>query len=73
MQCHHVHHQAVDQVGAGLSVVGRSADGTPEAIELEAASWIVATQWHPEDNAADDAGQQSVFDEFVRQAAAGRS
>jgi gamma-glutamyl-gamma-aminobutyrate hydrolase PuuD len=70
--CHHVHHQAIDQVGDGLRVVGRAADGVLEAIELEAATWVVATQWHPEDNAADDAEQQSVFDELIRQAVAQR-
>ncbi|MEO6123878.1 MAG: gamma-glutamyl-gamma-aminobutyrate hydrolase family protein, partial [Ilumatobacteraceae bacterium] len=67
--CHHVHHQAVDRIGDGLRVVGRSVDGMLEAIELEAARWIVATQWHPEDNAESDAEQQALFDEFVRQAA----
>lgn len=71
-QCHHVHHQAVDQLGAGLRVTGRAADGTVEAIELDEATWVVATQWHPEDNAADDAEQQNVFDELIRQAAAQR-
>ncbi len=70
--CHHVHHQAVDQLGAGLRVVGHAADGMVEAIELEDATWVVATQWHPEDNAADDPQQQAVFDELVRQAAAQR-
>lgn len=68
-QCHHVHHQAVDRLGDGLKVVGRSADGMLEAVELETARWIVATQWHPEDNAESDAEQQSVFEEFVRVAA----
>ena len=67
--CHHVHHQALDRVGDGLRVVGRAADGMLEAVELETAAWIVATQWHPEDNAHDDSEQQSVFDELVRQAA----
>lgn len=66
--CHHVHHQAIATLGAGLRVVGRSEDGMLEAVELETATWVVATQWHPEDNAADDAEQQAVFDELIRQA-----
>ena len=68
-RCHHVHHQAVDRLGEGLRVTGRCADGMLEAVELESARWIVATQWHPEDNADSDAEQQSVFDAFVREAA----
>lgn len=71
-QCHHVHHQAIDVLGDGLRVVGQAADGMPEAIELDAATWIVATQWHPEDNAADDSTQQGAFDELVRQASTRR-
>ena len=70
--CHHVHHQAIDALGDGLRIVGHAADGMPEAIELDVATWIVATQWHPEDNAGEDAVQQSVFDELVRQSAARR-
>jgi putative glutamine amidotransferase len=66
--CHHVHHQAIDELGEGLRLVGQSADGMIEAVELESARWIVGTQWHPEDNARESAEQQSVFDELVRQA-----
>ena len=69
-RCHHVHHQAVDRLGDGLRVTGRTDDGMLEAVELEAARWIVATQWHPEDDAATDAEQQNVFDAFVREARA---
>jgi len=67
-QCHHVHHQALDTLGDDLRVVGRAADGTIEAVELEPARWVVGVQWHPEDNAADDREQQNLFDELIRQA-----
>jgi putative glutamine amidotransferase len=40
------HHQAVDQLGDGLRVVGRAADGTIEAIEGE--GFVVGVQWHAE-------------------------
>ena len=65
-RCHSVHHQAIDQLGDGLRIVGRAPDGMLEAVELDTATWTVATQWHPEDSAAEDPEQQNVFNEFVR-------
>ncbi len=72
-RCHSVHHQIIDQIADGLRVVGRADDGMLEAVELESATWVVATQWHPEDTAHEDPEQQNVFDELVRQAAAVRA
>jgi len=44
------HHQSIDQVGRGLRVVASSPDGIVEAIEpSDAAWWMVAVQWHPEE------------------------
>jgi putative glutamine amidotransferase len=40
------HHQAVDQIGDGLRVVGRAPDGTIEAIEGD--GFVVGVQWHAE-------------------------
>ena len=42
------HHQAVDRVGKGLRIVGRSADGVVEAIEQTEGSFVLGVQWHPE-------------------------
>jgi putative glutamine amidotransferase len=41
------HHQAIDELGDGLVVVGRSPDGIIEMIEHERHP-MVAVQWHPE-------------------------
>jgi putative glutamine amidotransferase len=49
------HHQGVDAVGAGLRVTARSAEGVVQAVELEGVPFGVAVQWHPEEDAADDA------------------
>lgn len=65
---HCVHHQAIDRIGTGLEVVGRSADGVVHACEVGDARWVVATQWHPEDTAADDPEQQALFDALVAHA-----
>jgi len=44
------HHQAVDQLGAGLTATAWTADGIIEAAELSHAQhpFAVAVQWHPE-------------------------
>lgn len=66
--CHSVHHQAVDRLGEGLRIVGRSADGSAEAYERDGGSWLVGLQWHPEDNAHELATQQSIYDDLIRHA-----
>ncbi|GJF27487.1 gamma-glutamyl-gamma-aminobutyrate hydrolase [Kitasatospora sp. NE20-6] len=40
------HHQAVDRLGAGLSVSAWAEDGTVEAVE--GAGFTIGVQWHPE-------------------------
>ena len=61
------HHQAVERMGAGLVPVAWSDDGLVEALELPPGEpWLVAVQWHPEANAADDPAQQTIFDAFAR-------
>ncbi|HVV18220.1 MAG TPA: gamma-glutamyl-gamma-aminobutyrate hydrolase family protein [Pseudonocardiaceae bacterium] len=51
VRCHH--HQALDRIAAGLTVVGRSADGTVEAVEA-ADGFVLGVQWHPEQDSGDD-------------------
>jgi putative glutamine amidotransferase len=65
--CHH--HQAVDRVGAGLLVVASADDGLIEGLELDAASWVVGVQWHPEDTTRQDPVQQRLFSAFVAECA----
>lgn len=42
-----LHHQAVAEVGAGLTITGRAPDGVVESIEALDAP-VVGVQWHPE-------------------------
>ncbi|MFE2013344.1 gamma-glutamyl-gamma-aminobutyrate hydrolase family protein [Streptomyces sp. NPDC059491] len=42
------HHQAVDRLGAGLTVSALAEDGTIEAVELADPVWALGVQWHPE-------------------------
>ena len=69
---HSVHHQAVDQVGAGLVVTATASDGVVEGLELPDRRWVVGVQWHPEDTAHEDSEQQRLFDALIAQARAPR-
>jgi putative glutamine amidotransferase len=59
------HHQAVKSVGKGLRVSAVDAeDGTVEAIERPDKRFVVAVQWHPEDQAPMDREQSKIFQSF---------
>ncbi len=63
MKCHH--HQGIDRLADGLVVTGRACDGTIEAVELAGRPFVLAVQWHPEQDATD----QRLFAALVRAAA----
>jgi putative glutamine amidotransferase len=69
LSCASHHHQGVDPDGLGerLVATGWSEDGLVEGIERDD-GWMVGAQWHPEETAADDPGQQGLFDALVRRA-----
>lgn len=69
------HHQALDRLGDGVSVVARAPDGVPEAIELHG-SGVLATQWELQEEWRIDPRFLRVFERFVgaaRAHAAGRT
>lgn len=60
------HHQAVDRVGAGLVIAARDPeDGTIEAVERTDSRFVIAVQWHPENQAPSDKRQAAIFDAFA--------
>jgi putative glutamine amidotransferase len=65
---HSFHHQAIDTLGNGLTVVGTFHDDTIEAVEHTDATWVMGVQWHPEDTAMSDPAQQGLFAALVAQA-----
>lgn len=62
------HHQAVDELGEGLTDVATAPDGLVEAMALEGQPWCLIVQWHPELTAGTDPTQQALFDGLVRAA-----
>jgi putative glutamine amidotransferase len=73
------HHQAVKDLGAGLTCTARSEDGLIEGIEATGHDWVVGVQWHPERKADGtlDADPESdpdlrLLDAFARQVRAGQ-
>jgi putative glutamine amidotransferase len=42
------HHQAVEQLGAGLRSVAWAPDGTVEGIEADDGRFVLGVQWHAE-------------------------
>lgn len=67
------HHQAVDAVGAGLRVTARTDDGLVQAVELEGVPFGLAVQWHPEEDAAEDARLFAGLVDAARTYAEGRA
>ena len=60
------HHQAVARLGSGLRVCARDAvDGVIEAIELQGRRYVLAVQWHPENQAVTDPEQRRLFHSFA--------
>lgn len=68
-----LHHQAVKDVGRGLSVSAVSEDGLVEGLEIDGYGRCIAVQWHPEHLAARDPVQRKIFEAFVGMAREGRS
>ena len=51
---------------SGLRVCARDPeDGTVEAIELPARRYVLAVQWHPENQAPEDPEQRKLFQSFA--------
>ena len=64
-----LHHQAIRDLGAGVQVAARAADGLIEAITVAGQPFALAVQYHPEALIDHDPPAQRLFAAFI--AAAG--
>ncbi|OOE12764.1 gamma-glutamyl-gamma-aminobutyrate hydrolase family protein [Fictibacillus arsenicus] len=64
------HHQAIGEVGKGLRVAARAADGIIEALELEdkEATFLLGTQWHPEELRHENKNMMAIITTFIEAA-----
>jgi putative glutamine amidotransferase len=60
------HHQAIKQLGAGLTAVAHAPDGLIEAVEVPGERFAVAVQWHPEDMFHANDAMLALFSAFVK-------
>jgi gamma-glutamyl-gamma-aminobutyrate hydrolase PuuD len=60
------HHQAADRIGADLRISARDTeDGTVEALERPDKRFVVAVQWHPEDQVFEYPEELKLFQSFA--------
>jgi putative glutamine amidotransferase len=60
------HHQAVCKIGPGLRVTACDPeDQTIEALERPDKEFVLAVQWHPEDQVRQDSNQWKLFQRFA--------
>lgn len=66
LQVNSRHHQAADRIGAPLRISARDAtDKVVEALEQPDKRFVVAVQWHPEDQAMRSTEQFKLFQAFA--------
>lgn len=60
-----IHHQAVKDIGVGLTVNGVSKDGIIEAFQDKNKKYLVGVQWHPEYLYNTSKASRIIFENFI--------
>jgi putative glutamine amidotransferase len=64
-----IHHQAVKDLGAGLTATAFAPDGIVEAIEGPPGAFVLGVQWHPEELVETQPVMRRLFEAFLSAAA----
>lgn len=65
MKTNSLHHQAIKEVGDGLTVTAKALDGIVEGVEDKSKDFLVGVQWHPEMMYFKYDEQLKIFEYFV--------
>jgi putative glutamine amidotransferase len=60
------HHQAIRDVGSGLTVIATASDGVIEALQMRDRDFVVGVQWHPEMMVAKSDPMMVLFEQLVK-------
>ncbi len=62
-----LHKQAINEVGARLTIEALAPDGLTEAVSLLENRFMLGVQWHPESNYEQDKMSKFLFTQFIEQ------
>lgn len=61
------HHQSVDKLGEGLTLIAEANDGIVEAFQMKSHKFLYGIQWHPEMMTARGSTEmRKIFEKFVK-------
>jgi putative glutamine amidotransferase len=60
------HHQAIWDVGSGLTVIATASDGVIEGLQMNDRDFVLAVQWHPEMMTAKSNSMMILFEHLVQ-------
>jgi putative glutamine amidotransferase len=60
------HHQAIQDIGTGLTVIATASDGVIEAVLMGDRDFVLGVQWHPERMAAKSDLMMVLFEQLVK-------